>query len=71
MQRLIFAVLASFVAAMLVGPILIPWLKKLKVGQTINDFGPRSHMRKQGTVTMGGLIFIPSAIVCAILFSVK
>lgn len=37
---------------------LIPWLKRLKYGQTINEIGPRWHKNKEGTPTMGGLMFI-------------
>ena len=42
---------------------LIPWLKKLKYGQTINEIGPKWHKSKEGTPTMGGLMFIIGATV--------
>ncbi len=42
---------------------LIPWLKKLKYGQTINEIGPKWHKNKQGTPTIGGLMFIIGSIV--------
>ncbi len=42
---------------------LIPWLKRLKYGQTINEIGPRWHKGKEGTPTMGGLMFITGSIV--------
>ncbi len=41
---------------------LIPWLKRLKYGQTINEIGPRWHKSKEGTPTMGGLMFIIGAV---------
>ncbi len=41
---------------------LIPWLKKLKYGQTINEIGPKWHKSKEGTPTMGGLMFIIGAL---------
>lgn len=41
----------------------IPWLKRLKYGQTINEIGPKWHMAKEGTPTMGGLMFIIGSIV--------
>ncbi len=44
---------------------LIPWLKKIKYGQTINDIGPTWHKYKEGTPTMGGLMFITGTL-CAI-----
>jgi len=49
---------ASFLITALLGFVLIPWLKKLKFGQTIRDIGPSWHKKKQGTPTMGGLLFI-------------
>lgn len=42
----------------LLGFLLIPWLKRLKFGQNINNIGPVWHQSKQGTPTMGGLMFI-------------
>jgi len=69
MQRLIFTVLMSFTLAILAGPFIIPCLKRLRVGQTINPFGPKSHAGKQGTTTMGGLIFIPVCVVCSLIFA--
>lgn len=68
MQRLIWAVLLSFAIANILGPVFIPWLKKKKFGQTIYDLGPQSHKVKQGTPTMGGIIFaIPMIIVPLVL----
>lgn len=53
----------SFLVAFLLGFVLIPWLRKLKFGQTILDIGPAWHKSKQGTPVMGGLMFIISIIV--------
>ena len=52
----------SFIIAFLLGFVLIPWLRKLKFGQTILDIGPAWHKSKQGTPIMGGLMFIISTI---------
>jgi phospho-N-acetylmuramoyl-pentapeptide-transferase len=52
------AFLSVFVLALIIGPILIPLLTKLKFGQTERELGPASHKKKQGTPTIGGLIFI-------------
>lgn len=52
------AVLASFLAAYLLGYPAIPLLKRLKFGQTIRDEGPAWHKSKQGTPTMGGVLII-------------
>ena len=42
------------------------WLKKLKFGQTIYELGPQTHQKKQGTATMGGVIFAVPALVAAL-----
>ena len=48
----------SFVIAIILGLIIIPILKKMKVGQIERDDGPKSHLKKQGTPTMGGIIIM-------------
>ncbi len=55
---LITASVSAFAVTALLGFVMIPWLRKLKFGQTILDIGPKWHMTKQGTPTMGGLMFI-------------
>ena len=69
MQRLIWTILASFIMAIVFGPIVIPWLKRMKFGQTIYDLGPQSHMKKQGTPNMGGLIFAVPTIIASAVFA--
>ena len=69
MQRLIWTLIAAFVMAIVFGPIVIPWLKRMKFGQTIYELGPESHKKKQGIPTMGGVIFAVPAIVAALAFS--
>ena len=71
MQRLIWTILVSFIMAMVLGPIVIPWLKRMKFGQTIYDLGPESHKKKQGVPTMGGIIFFIPALLCTLIFSIK
>ena len=58
MNKLIYSVLIAFLIAILEGPIMIPLLHKFKFGQNIREDGPRSHLKKAGTPTMGGIIFI-------------
>ena len=53
----------SFVIALVLGKCLIPWLHKLKFGQTILEDGPTWHQKKQGTPTMGGILFIAGFLV--------
>ncbi len=69
MQRLIWTVVAAFAMAMVLGPIVIPWLKKMKFGKEIYELGPQTHMKKQGTPQMGGIIFAVPALIAALAFS--
>ena len=71
MQRLIWAIIAAFAIALVIGPFVITWLKKLKFGQTIYELGPQTHQKKQGTATMGGMIFAIAAPIAALAFSYK
>ena len=54
--------LISFVISIILGLIIIPILKKLKVGQIERNDGPQSHLKKQGTPTMGGIIMMVTMI---------
>ena len=56
--------LISFFITIILAIIIIPILKKLKVGQIERDEGPKSHLKKQGTPTMGGIIIMISMIIC-------
>lgn len=58
MKQLILAALLSAAVTVILGPMLIPVLKRLKFGQTERNDGPQSHLVKQGTPTMGGIIFL-------------
>ncbi len=53
----------TFILSIILGTIIIPILKKLKVGQIERDDGPQSHLKKQGTPTMGGIIIIITMII--------
>ena len=57
-MEIVLPVVASFVITAIAGKLLIPALVKLKAGQSIKEIGPTWHMTKQGTPTMGGLMFI-------------
>ncbi len=63
----IIMLLISFVIAVILALIIIPILKKLKVGQIEREEGPRSHLSKQGTPTMGGVIMLLSIIISTII----
>ena len=55
--------LVSFAISIILGIITIPILRKLKVGQIERDDGPASHLKKQGTPTMGGIVIIITMII--------
>lgn len=57
-MKILLALVVSFVITAIVGKLLIPALVRLKAGQSIKEIGPTWHMGKQGTPTMGGLMFI-------------
>ena len=61
-------VIVSFVISAAAGPVIIPLLRKLKVGQTVRDDGPQSHLKKNGTPTMGGLIFLLGVVVTSLFY---
>ena len=56
-QEIILAGVTAFVITALLGPLMIPVLKKLKFGQSILEEGPSWHKSKQGIPTMGGILF--------------
>lgn len=55
--------ISAFAVAAILGPILIPFLIRLKAGQTVRSDGPESHHKKNGTPTIGGLIFLGGMLV--------
>lgn len=61
--KIIVPVLISFVLSLLMGPVVIPFLRKLKMGQTERTEGVQSHLKKAGTPTMGGVIILGSVLV--------
>ena len=72
MESQIKVVIMSFIVSVVASLIIIPILKKLKVGQIERDDGPQSHLKKQGTPTMGGVIIEITMIIASIvLFRVK
>ena len=62
LAKSVLAIMIGFIASAILGLILIPWLKKLKVGQKTSVF-VKAHEKKSGTPTMGGLIFILSTLI--------
>ena len=68
--KIIIPVLIAFVLSVILGPVVIPILRKLKMGQTEREEGVQSHLKKAGTPTMGGVIILAS-IVLTSLFYIK
>lgn len=64
----IMPVLISFAISAALGPLIIPFLRRLKVGQTVRDEGPQSHLKKSGTPTMGGIMFLISVVITSMFY---
>ena len=69
--KIILSVLISFGTSVVLCPIIIPFLKKLKFGQNIREEGPKDHLKKTGTPTMGGLIIVFSVVFTSVIFMVE
>ena len=63
--------IVAFVATFVVGLFVMPILKKFKVGQVVRDDGPKEHLKKQGTPTMGGIIMLIVLVVILAINSIK
>jgi phospho-N-acetylmuramoyl-pentapeptide-transferase len=58
MRQFASVIIIAFLATLIMGVLFIPWLRKLKFGQTVRHDGPKSHLSKSGTPTMGGILFL-------------
>ncbi|MGI5892434.1 MAG: phospho-N-acetylmuramoyl-pentapeptide-transferase [Bacillota bacterium] len=67
MSSLYISLIFAAALIVIIGPLFIPLLRRLKFGQTIRADGPQAHLSKAGTPTMGGLLFFP-AFILALLF---
>jgi len=67
-SKLILSVLISFLINIIISPFIIKFLRKIKFGQPIRDDGPKSHLAKANTPTMGGAIFLISIILTSMFF---
>lgn len=70
MIRQIICLISAFILTAILGKIIIPILKKLKVGQSERLDGPRAHLKKQGTPTMGGIMMIISIIIITTIYCI-
>ena len=66
--EIVISLLTAFAISVLLSPFVIPFLRKLKVGQTERTEGVQSHLKKTGTPTMGGLIILISILITSLLF---
>jgi phospho-N-acetylmuramoyl-pentapeptide-transferase len=70
-QLIILSMAMGFLITVLLSPFFIPYLRKLKFGQSIREEGPKSHQKKSGTPTMGGVMILVSVVLTTIVMSVK
>ncbi|WP_397537428.1 phospho-N-acetylmuramoyl-pentapeptide-transferase [Rummeliibacillus pycnus] len=68
-ETMLIILAISFISSVILGPIIIPMLRRFKFGQSIREEGPKSHMKKAGTPTMGGVIFLLSIIATTVIMS--
>jgi phospho-N-acetylmuramoyl-pentapeptide-transferase len=70
-QVIFFTILMGFLITVLLSPIFIPFLRRLKFGQSIREEGPKSHLAKTGTPTMGGIMILFSIILTTLVMTGK
>ncbi|MFS0861391.1 phospho-N-acetylmuramoyl-pentapeptide-transferase [Fredinandcohnia sp. 179-A 10B2 NHS] len=68
-EVVLYSIIIGFVISVMLSPIFIPFLRRLKFGQSIREEGPKSHQKKSGTPTMGGIIILLSVVVTTFLVS--
>lgn len=69
MHELFYAAVVAFIVALIVGPLVIPLLRRMKFGQSIREEGPERHYAKAGTPTMGGIIILTALIIPVVYFA--
>ncbi|TCZ75533.1 phospho-N-acetylmuramoyl-pentapeptide-transferase [Paenibacillus albiflavus] len=71
LKAVLFTLGTAFVLAIIMGPLIIPLLRRLKFGQQVREDGPKAHLKKQGTPTMGGTIILLALTLAALQFADK
>jgi phospho-N-acetylmuramoyl-pentapeptide-transferase len=66
--RAVLATMTALVISFVVGPRMIAWLARMKIGQSVRDDGPQTHLIKAGTPTMGGALILVSIAVTTLLW---
>ncbi|MBC3765295.1 phospho-N-acetylmuramoyl-pentapeptide-transferase [Neptunicella marina] len=67
--RAILSTLTALGMAIFMGPLMIRWLQRLQIGQTVRDDGPESHLSKSGTPTMGGVLILAAIVISTLLWA--
>ncbi len=70
-ENVIYAILLAFAVNIVLCPVIIPLLRKLKFGQNVRDDGPQSHLVKSGTPTMGGVMIVLAFAAASVPFVIK
>jgi phospho-N-acetylmuramoyl-pentapeptide-transferase len=68
-QVIVFTIGLAFLITVLLSPLFIPFLRRLKFGQSIREEGPKSHQKKSGTPTMGGIMILLSIIITTVVIT--
>lgn len=71
LYALLITIAIAFLITVLLSPIFIPFLRRLKFGQSIREEGPKSHVKKTGTPTMGGIMIVFSVIIASLIMGAK
>lgn len=71
MEDIVYSVIISLLLTLIAGKLFIPLLRRLKLGQYVRDDGPKSHLKKAGTPTMGGIIFLIPLCITSLLLAKK
>ena len=64
----VLPVIIAFVISAALGPFIIPFLRRLKAGQTVRDDGPQSHIQQNGTPTMGGILMLSAVVLTSLIY---
>ncbi|MGH8801190.1 MAG: phospho-N-acetylmuramoyl-pentapeptide-transferase, partial [Casimicrobiaceae bacterium] len=67
--RAVLATMTALVISFVIGPRMIAWLTRMKIGQTVRDDGPQTHLAKAGTPTMGGALILVSIVITTLLWA--
>ncbi|MEP7274788.1 MAG: phospho-N-acetylmuramoyl-pentapeptide-transferase [Betaproteobacteria bacterium] len=66
--RAVLATMTALVISFVIGPKMIEWLARMKIGQSVRDDGPQTHLVKAGTPTMGGALILVSIVITTLLW---